>query len=395
MSNYQYEFQVDTTSRTISFAGMDFTRFRMLNKASEVRDIMKFYELENNKVRWARAFSDKYQITPAKFVRVFNAIMMRIWVEPVKEHVNRFAYNNRRKLNANIVGVIWECLPDIEQAEKDGIYNIVPWIIHEGKTPHELKEKFGKGVWKQICKQSMTRNKFLAFGSKRFRYGEAKIEEALNLPSYLLKKGSCTSFDWSSSTIWLIKNKQITSKEIVGRGKNVQSQVRLACTFEDTKRMAKDLGKGFSINWSVDKMKDKHSEYTKLINLKRYSPVPYEHLKSFNVKQIQHKDYVATLLDSAALVHEEGEVMRHCVGMYAGSVAEGNYLVYSVTKDGKRSSTIAFRLNHDPSGLSAYKEWVFNQHYGRCNAYVEDENEKHFKELILKRLNVKSLEKAA
>lgn len=391
MKEFKHEFKVDTATKTITFADKEFKSFLLLKKASDAIRLFNAWDLpcaeKQHYNPTARAFSDHYQITPAKFMRVFNAKMLNVWVDPIKEHANRFAYSNQRKLKPEMVRIIWECLPEIKQAQKDGIYNIVPWILQEGLNPHELKEKFGKSNWKKICKQSMTRNKMLAAGAKRFRY-EGSIEQALTLPSYLLKKGGCTNFQWTQSTIWLIKNKQISSKHFVGKGLNTQAQIRLARTFEDTKRMAGELGKGFSSEWSIDKMKQKHAEYVHLVNLKRYSPIPYENLKDFIVKEVQHKGYVATLLDSAALVHQEGEAMHHCVGGYASSVAQGNYLVYSVTKDGKRSSTIAFRRWDNT------EDWVFNQHYGYCNCYVENDDEKEFKDIILELLN-SNIQKAA
>jgi hypothetical protein len=389
MKDFKHEFQVDESTKTIKFAGVVFNKFRMLNKASDSRDVMGFHEIAAGHARWARAFSDEYQITPAKFKKVFNALMMRVWVDPIKEHANRFAYNSRRKLNPWMIQKIWTNIHIVEQAKRDGIYNIVPWILEKEEHPQGLKEDLGKSVWKKLCKQSMTRNKFIAAGAKRFRY-EGSVEDAIALPSYILKRGGNCTFQWTSSTKWLVENKLLNSSQLNTRGTSFSNQIRLARYYEDTKRMAGELVKGFSHNWSPDKMKEKHAEYVRLINLKRYSPEPFECMKAFKVKEVHHKGYVATLLNSAALVHEEGEVMHHCVGGYASSVAQGNYLVYSVTKGGKRSSTIAF---------SRYKAedmpWNFNQHYGYCNAHIEDEHESQLKEIILGQLNLKELEKAA
>lgn len=383
MKPFTNEFVVDREIKSISFADVEFNTFQMLNKASDVRSIMGFFETSGN-VRWARAFSDKYGITPAKFKKVFNALMMNVWVDPIKEHANRFAYNSRKKLNPWMIKKIWINLEIVEQAKRDGIYNIVPWILEKEDHPQGLKEDFGKSVWKKICKQSMTRNKFLASGAKRFRYGENNIQTALELPSYMLKKGGNCHFQWTASTKWLFDNKQLNSKNFV---RNNREQVLLARTYEDTKRMSEELGKSFNHNWSIDKMKEKHTEYVKLVNLKRYSPEPFNCLKDFSVKEVSHKGYIATLLDSASLVHGEGQAMHHCVGGYVESVRQGRYLVYSITKDGKRSSTVAFSKAYDPSGLSDYKEWMFNQHYGYCNAHIQDEDEKEISGLILSQLN--------
>lgn len=392
MDNFKHEFKVDTSTKTISFADKEFTKFKLFDKVSQVLDAFEAWNLPQegkHKNPTARAFSDAYQITPAKFKKVYNALMLNLWVDPIKEHANRFAYNSRRKLNPWMIQKIWTNLEIVEQAKKDGIYNIVPWILEKEDHPQGLKEDFGKGLWKKLCKQSMTRNKFIAAGAKRFRY-EGSVEDALELPSYILKRGGNCNFQWTASTKWLIENKLINSVHINKLGASIQNQVRLARYYEDTKNMAGQLGKGFSHSWSPDKMKEKHAEYVRLLNLKKYSPEPYECLKDFEVKDVQHKGYIATLLNSAALVHEEGEVMHHCVGGYASSVAQGNYLVYSVTKDGKRSSTIAF---------SRYKAddmpWNFNQHYGYCNKCIEDENEAELKDILLSQLNQKVLEKAA
>lgn len=400
MNNFKHEFKVDEVTKTISFAGVEFKRFQLLRKASESMSLMDAYDEQpvvGHKNPNARKFSDKYQITPAKFRKVFNAKMLNLWVDPIKEHANRFAYNSMGKLNPTKVACIWEVLPEIEQAKKDGIYHIVPWILAEGKNPHELKEKFGKGTWKKICSQSMTRNKFIAAGSSRFRY-EGSVEDALALPSYILKRGGNSNLSWKPVTKWLVENKLINSKPLMFPKRREVEQ--LAHMYTDTQRMSGELGKGFSHNWGPDKMKEKHAEYVRLINLKRYSPEPYECLKGIEVKEVQHKGYVATLLDSAALVHEEGEVMHHCVGGYASSVAQGNYLVYSVTKDGKRSSTIAFRgekiaITENFKLVGGRTDWRFNQHYGYCNAYIEDKHEAELKEVILNQLNPKVLEKAA
>lgn len=385
----QFDFIVDKENKVIRFAGMEFKRFKLYADAKKVLSDFEAWNLPisgKHKNPTARAFSDKYGITASKFKAVFNAKMLNLWVDPIKEHANRFAYNSNGKLKDYMVCIIWEMLPEIEQAKKDGIYNIVPWILHEGKNPQELKEHFGKSVWKSLCKQTMTRNKLIASNSKRFRYGEESIHSAIKLPSYLLKRGGNQQFSWDWTTEYLFANNLLNGKHFKRTGSaGIREQVRLRNILVDTKRMAGTLGKGFNVSWSPEKMKQKHEEYVELINLKRYSPEPYECLKHFKVKQIEHEGFVATLLDSAALIHREGKEMHHCVGGYASYVADGNYLVYSITKDGERSSTIAFRK------WVWDEEWQFNQHYGHCNAHVEDKHEKEFKDILLELLNEKEV----
>lgn len=382
-----YNFEIDKQNKVIRFSDIEIKSFRMFKDAKDVLSFVSAWDLpfdgipKNHYNKRARAFSDKYGITAAKFKTVVNAKMLEVWYDPIKEHANRFAFNNQKKLNPYTLAIIWECLPEIEQAKKDGIYNIVPWIIQKGKNPQELKEEFGKSVWKKLAHQSMTRNKLLAAGSKRFHYREENIQSALNLPSYILKRGAISRFQWNWTTEYLLKHGLLNGKHFKRSPENTRNQHRLVNTIQDTKRMAETLGRGFDVSWNPEKMKEKHEEYTHLIQLKKYSPEPYAHLKDFCVKSVEHNGYVATILDSAALVHEEGKVMHHCVGGYAEYVAQGKYIVYSVTKEGKRSSTIAFNC-WDDSGV-----WKFNQHYGYCNAHIEDQDEKDIKNYILNLLN--------
>lgn len=383
---FKNEFIVNEANMTISFAGKEFNNFRMLDKASQAMDAMAYWPGTVAGVRPARAFSDEYEITPAKFVKVHNALMMKLWIAPIEDHVNRFGYTCMKKISPHIVKAIWNSKEIIEQAQKDGNYNIAPWIIKTGQSPKELKESMGKSVWKNLCKQSMTRNKFLAFSGNRIRYDETDLQTASEIPSYILKCGNQAPFPWSDATIWAIKNKLLNSKSLSSR-KTLREILSWVDAYRDTKRMAPQVGKGFNPNWKPDVLERKHAEYINLINLKKYSPEPFECLKDFKHKVFQYKGFTATILDSPALVRGEGEAMHHCVGGYSDMVAAGNYLVYSVTKDGKRSSTIAFMLHKDQAGLSSHTEWQFNQHYGYCNAYIEDKDELEFKDIILKEVN--------
>lgn len=248
----QFDFIVDKENKVIRFADMEFKRFKLYADAKKVLSDFQAWNLPisgKHKNPAARAFSDKYGITASKFKAVFNAKMLNLWVDPIKEHANRFAYNSNGKLKDYMVGIIWEMLPEIEQAKKDGIYNIVPWILHEGKNPQELKEHFGKSNWKKICKQTMTRNKMIAVSfRKRSHYNEAdSLDTALSMPSYLLKKGGNSAFQWNQSTKYLIEQGIITYKFFDKRKtwnfNSERNATRVKNFYEDTKRMAGQLGK--------------------------------------------------------------------------------------------------------------------------------------------------------
>ena len=59
--------------------------------------------------------------------------------------------------------------------------------------------------------------------------------------------------------------------------------------------------------------------------------------------------------------------MKHCVASYTNAVADKKYLVFSVQKDGVRTSTAGYTRQNDM--------WIIHQHYGKCNKRVTDDDE--------------------
>jgi len=385
---FQHTFTVDEEMRTLHFAHLTSSKFKMFRDIKEAINSLGvdggFGSIKN----LYKTFTNTYGITPSNFKRVYNAKMLSMWVDPVKEHVQRFAYNSRRKVNDYIVHDIWKHKDLIDQAVLDGQHNLIPFIIHTGKNPEQLKQMYGKSVWKQICKNSMTRNK-LIIGSNRFWKSTEHRDDSLvilSLPSYILKRGGNSVLSWDNSAQWLIDNRLINHKT-----NNMSHASRWQNTYRDTKRMSTQVGKPFSHSWTPDKLKAKHKEFTKLINLKKYSPEPFPLLSSFKVKQLEYKGYTATLLDSPFLIRNEGEVMHHCVGGYSEAVAQGRYLVYAVTKDGEKTSTIGINIATvvDPSRLltNIKGKYSFRQHYGHCNKHIECPDEKEIAKRVIKQLN--------
>ena len=66
-------------------------------------------------------------------------------------------------------------------------------------------------------------------------------------------------------------------------------------------------------------------------------------------------------------------------------MANGNYLVYSVTRDGKQSSTLG--INIKKKSDSKGKEYTFSQHYKHCNQRVTCLEEQKLAQDILSILN--------
>lgn len=382
----EYKFEVDKENKVVRFGDKEFKELRLLSRMADVYSCFgqsRVYALNSplhpSHVE-AKAFTDKYGITPSNFRKVFNAKMFSLWVDPVAQYVNRFGYQIGGKVCPWKVRRIHKNLDKIQQAEKDGNEHLIPWIMHLDMCPKGLKEYFGKGLWKKISSQSMTRNKLLAERYNVKIKSKFTLESSITLPSFVLKADT-GYISWDAIGAWAVVQSQLKGGDVKKRGSNTGiACVRLDDCCRDTQQMANSLGQPFSLKWNKEKMREKHDQYAEMINQRKYSPLPYEHLKNFHVPEIVHKGFKATLLYSPKLIHEEGHTMHHCVGMYADSVAKGGYLVYSVTKGGKRTSTIGFykqkRAVLNTSGfVGGRDEWEIQQHYGHCNASVQDGNE--------------------
>lgn len=334
----------------------------------------------NQKKKANKEFTEKYGITPNNFKKCFNAIMKKLWVEPIERHVMRFGFTSSGKINYCTVDAIWKVKDKLDQCEKDGTENIIPFVIKTGMSPQELKEYFGKSVWKKITKQSMSRNRYIA---PKVGRRDVDLLSAMAMPSHVLKRGMMLNLPWNDCGEWVISNgiyKTIKGSRYEHRDLNKWTDL-----YTDTKRMAGQLGKNFSSTWSPEKMKQKHEEFIKLIMLKKYSPTPFEHLVNFKLKEVEEDGVKAVICDSALDIHQEGEVMHHCVGSYANYVAEGRYLVYAFSVNGERSSTLGIWVEDG--------KHRFSQHYGFCNKPVESEKEREVADKIITILNLNEVEK--
>ena len=399
---YAYEFEVDKENKVVRFGDKEWKELRLLSRVQDVYSCFgqsRTYTINSpmhpSHVQ-AKAFTDEYGITPSNFRKVFNAKMLSLWVDPVAKHVKRFGYQIGGKVCPWKVRCIHRNISEIEQAEKDGNVHLIPWIMHLDMSPKQLKEYFGKGLWKKISSQSMTRNRLLAENYNVKIRNKLTLQSSITLPSFVLKAGR-DYISWNDIGTWAIRESQLKGEDVkvrFPRSTASSTCTRLIHLARDTQQMANSLGQPFSLKWDKEKMREKHDQYAALINHRKYSPVPYEHLKDFHVPEILHKGFKATLLDSPKLIHEEGHTMHHCVGMYADHVAKGEYLVYSVTKDGKRTSTIGFykqkrAVFRDRGFVGGRDEWEIQQHYGPCNASVKDEDEAKIALELVKLLNRK------
>lgn len=319
------------------------------------------YDKLNFKHAFYKKAGDELGCSAKVLMNHVNKLMYKVFVSDLNQkHVKSFGIN---PVNKQLIGFYIDKVRKhhelLNQVEKDGIYNIAPFVLHYGMQPQQLKEKFGKGAWKRLCKNSFHKNSLLI--NKPTCWSD--------VPSSLLKNVD-TSYILQIHETRYTKLFEWLKLHFKGSWGNKKVISRASDIFLDTLRMASDLDENVSVKWNPEKIKKCHDEFAKRISRAQFSDKKFNWVDDFKVQEFTFGSFTATLLTSAAQIAEEGDAMSHCVGSYASYSKEGSYLVYSVKKDGERYSTIGLNVNPSTKDVS------FNQQYMRFNQVVDNEDAK-------------------
>ena len=309
----------------------------------------------------------------AQLYKWFCQLQYKQFVVPYKDLLSKIAFQ-RGRIDSKRLAKIVKHETTLRQAWKDKQFNILPILMETGKTPQELKKELGN-TWKVLCKNSLNKNKAVA----KAMYNRAGTRQ-LQVIKLLADKPTTVL-----ETYWDYSEDVLTHVATHYKGSWGKLNTKIGRELSDTKMLAEQLEKPFDALWSPRRMKEEHDSMSKELAARRFSPDKLAILDAVPVKTLEHEGYLATLLDSRALVAEEGNAMGHCVAGYAESVAAGRYLVYSITKDGQRSSTLGVNIRDWNTDKKPY--FMYSQHYGRYNRRLEDKHEIEIAEVILKILN--------
>lgn len=278
----------------------------------------------------------------------------------------------------------------LQQCRKDGIANIIPIVAYFKKSPQELKKALGETTWKKLCKNTYSRNRLLFMKSN----AQLTPVDWNAVPSTLLKSSS-THFTPEVYS-WLIRTQDIPLKNY-SKDYNIQ---REASIYIDTQRMCIGAGETFNPNWSKRRMKEEHDRLSRMqqeIANRRKAERNAEYAKLLKVDFRElHKGLEVMEFDSGVVavplvnmqqVQEEGSKMHHCVGSYASTCAKGEYLVWHLTK-GDVETTLGINVQSERAMIAFGKNlYNFSQHYGHCNAIVEDQDLKDAAIFVVNMLN--------
>jgi len=349
----KFEFKMDYDKQVLSLYVEDNIQYSWpyYTPVFTVETVCRFMGIQGSipKTR-NKAFTEQYNITPSKFAALCKAVHYKYYISPVKEWVGKYGFTAYKKYpDAQKVVAILKVKDKLEQAKKDGIENIAPFIIKTGKSPHEMKKQLGKGLWKKLTHNSASRNKLIV---QRTRYGST-IEALQSMSSTALKLNVKDE---------ILALRDIPWKQLVGGKTKVKT---IAMYINDYYRMQGQSGLPVSreLKWST--AKELHDTAIRAYNERRQ----LTYIQDFSIPAMVPREakldgYTLTLLTSGLQVVDEGREMHHCVGSYARDIAEGRYLVYKV--EGEERATLGISISHE-SGAPAYQ---YQQCYKKCNESV-------------------------
>lgn len=307
---------------------------------------------------------------PTLYTKLLNHKLWELWVAPYNKEIMQQCYTGRYdKLSSFLIKRFHENKDIILQMYADGQQNLVPFVLKgflQDRSLPELRKELGKGLWKSLCNNSLSRNKLVAKRS----YSTDSVAHVNSLPSSYLLSGHICAVSPSIDHFTVANSKGSWSKPPAYRRGGVIANLRTL--FLDTRDMAGQLSQPFNPEWSVKRMQEQHDKYVEMVNARKYSKDEWKSVQGLPDK-IEYDGYAAHLVKSPYELHQEGDAMRHCVASYAQRIDKGEYLVYSLRdSEGDRVSTLG--LHKQPVGDE--EVWLTQQHYGKFNRRVECQKQK-------------------
>jgi hypothetical protein len=296
-------------------------------------------------------------------------------------------------VNSYLLESIWERKHLLDQTEEDDLKVIQPLVFALNLSPQELKAGFGKGLWKRLCAESYTRNRYIGrllssgigrriAGTKQPRLERASeaVQIMLSMPSKYLKRGlkAPLKIDKVGEMYCRLERAgEVQRLNSTLADRDVVVNPAGPCPLDiiiDTRRMCFSLGEEFNYSWSMKKVREKHEEYSRRKDQERFSPKPFSWVEDpwvVKSQEILHEgvEHRLTLLDNAYALKGEGREMKHCVGSYASGCADLTYIIYAVERNGEKYSTLSFLAEVDEQ--DKILRVSVGQHYERQNRRVD------------------------
>ncbi len=294
--------------------------------------------------RETRAWNKFYaEMLGCKFNWRFFGTNYRLWIvsKMTQRTGNMLKYEgkNWNRFDTDLVLKAHAVLPYVNEAERDRLYNLIPIIVAYGAGPQAIRAEIGRGAWRRIANNSVTRNKMIMNAVRRCgSENKTAIFKLLEIPSGVMREIHNADED------------EIIAARISPRKQGLIFRETLH-TVRDTRRML--LPNEFNPEWGLVRFRQEHECATQAVIQRRYSDKKFAGDWSF-----EEKGFSGRLLTSQSDIATEGAIQHHCVASYARQAAMGQYAVFRI--EGKERAT-----------AGAFKGRI-DQIYAACNSPVSD-----------------------
>lgn len=263
----------------------------------------------------------------------------------------------------------------IPQAEKDGLKNIVPFILFYGWSPQVLKRKIGAPTWKKIANNTMQHNRAVVrFLAKTNRYGEKlnNIKYIDDLMGFSFKEMITPKWFSCKHSVYCVY-----ARRTVKEGDRFDKWI-----VRDTILNANRLALPYSKKWSWRKWKEKHDEYSDKWQIRVFEEIDVDYEEVFSkqksiIKKIEaaeFKEYNIKVISSLKDFISVSKKMEHCISSYAMDSFDGYYVAIQIkNQTTKKESTI---------GMNWGKKLTLEQHKGFRNRPPSKEDVAFGKNLV-------------
>ena len=340
------------------------------SKKSPVHELMR--QIGYSRKTDAQRFTKELGVTPSNLLKILRGTLHNEKIAPIQYWVEKLARGyNKGTYKWYIIDEIHRNIGTVRSLEKDNLHSLVPIAILSGCTStQDMKQLFGKSLWKKLCNNSLTRNTliFKCHFETPVKQG-ALVRVINNIPSSVLK--------YSPSVI----NKVATYQQLQHHYMNIIKSKRVSINTErfdlirdidclrDTVRLYSRIHR-VDPREAVETLSKRSTKNVLALHdalrqesMSRTAPSKdINWVSKYGNINTNVKDYTFTIYNTTGDIVKEGIDMRHCVGCYSNSVLVSKYLVISIRKDGKKVSTLGCRVVED--------ELKFDQHYKVMNTPV-------------------------
>ncbi len=325
--------------KTVITSCKKFTNFEVMGKFADSYSIQHMYRKEDITKAYTDA-GDVFGCAVGHVTKMLNGAINRVLINPNYELIKRLGYH-KGVFSCMLADTVIQNKDVIQQYIDDGQPHMAAYALIWGNAA-ECKKVCGKGLWKSLCKNSMTRNDSIAktmwsFGNYPGKAQACKFLQAI--PSSLLKFGEIISYYKQGTNLAKAIVENLDGPMYKAKPEDV---MRICNMTADCARM---LGTRFNKNWSFTRIVREHKQEVRRLRDLQYTDdnFPYYDLLPTTISN-KDNGYTAELVRSPRQLANLGEEHRHCVGLYSNNCWNGLYVVYRIIDTEGTVSTLGFSV---------------------------------------------------